>query len=250
MSFLKDLLTLRTEWVDKGQGHYVVRRRLHPAARFLLALLLLGIGAALGLWFIRGSSQPRPPVIIPAPQALASRDVVPLSEDLEAVVSRDSQDSQDSQEPDLIVTSEPVPMPSPGGRNFWVRISKGDYTLSLYQGKELVKVYEVATGKNPGNKRRVGDHRTPVGNFRILSIEDSSSWKHDFGDGNGQIPGAYGPWFLRLDAGGWRGIGIHGTHDPDSLGTSVSEGCVRMRNDDLRELRRYAFRGMRVVIQE
>lgn len=237
--FFKDLMTLRTEWVDKGQGRYVVRRRLHPLLRVLLGLALLGVGTALGLRFLRTPQPPAPPVLIPAPQALASRDLEPLSGD-------------QGTEGELIVTSEPVsePMPEPGGRDYWLRVDKGDYTLSLYRGEDLVKTYEVATGRNPGNKQRVGDHRTPVGKFRVLSIEDSSSWKHDFGDGKGQIPGAYGPWFLRLDAGGWRGIGIHGTHDPDSLGTSVSEGCVRMRNDDLRELRRYAFRGMRVIIQE
>ena len=130
-----------------------------------------------------------------------------------------------------------------------MRISKGDYTLSLYRGNELVKNYSVAVGRNPGNKRRIGDNRTPVGQFRVQSIENSQSWKHDFGDGNGVIKGAYGPWFIRLDT-GWKGIGIHGTHDPDSRGSMATEGCIRMSNEEIRELRRYAYRNMRVIIEE
>ena len=100
-----------------------------------------------------------------------------------------------------------------------------------------------------GNKRRIGDNRTPVGRFRVQSIENSQSWKHDFGDGNGVIDGAYGPWFIRLNT-GWKGIGIHGTHDPDSRGSMATEGCIRMSNEEVRELRRYAYRNMRVIIEE
>ncbi len=148
------------------------------------------------------------------------------------------------------------PAPRPGKsvpswqRPYWIRVSKGDYTLSLYRGKDLVKTYSVAVGQNPGNKRAIGDHRTPVGDFRVVSIEDASKWKHDFGDGKGKIAGAYGPWFIRLDAGGWKGIGIHGTHDPDSRGTMATEGCIRLSNEEISDLRRYAHRNMRVVIEE
>ncbi len=34
-------------------------------------------------------------------------------------------------------------------------------------------------------------------------------------------------------AGGDGQLGIHGTNDPDSLGTNVSSGCVRLHNDDV-----------------
>ena len=113
----------------------------------------------------------------------------------------------------------------------------------------MVKAYSVAVGKNPGNKRFIGDHRTPVGDFRVQSVENSEQWKHDFRDGQGMIDGAYGPWFIRL-ATGWKGIGIHGTHDPDSRGTMATEGCIRMSNDEVEELRRYARKDMKVVIEE
>ena len=80
---------------------------------------------------------------------------------------------------------------------------------------------------------------TPVGTFTVDEIDDASSWPHDFGDGRGEIAGAYGPWFISLDTealsgGAWDGIGIHGTHDPQSIGTDASEGCIRLHNEDLR----------------
>ena len=37
---------------------------------------------------------------------------------------------------------------------------------------------------------------------------------------------------MRLET-GWKGIGIHGTHDPASLGTAATEGCIRLENSDL-----------------
>ncbi|MBQ7559107.1 MAG: L,D-transpeptidase [Synergistaceae bacterium] len=132
-----------------------------------------------------------------------------------------------------------------------ILINKSKYTLSLLKGDELVKTYPVAVGRNKGDKERVGDNRTPTGKFRIVSMENASSWTHDFHDGKGKIAGAYGPYFLRLDAKGWKGIGIHGTHDPDSRGTNATEGCIRLSNEDIAELReKYAYRNMPVEIQE
>ena len=84
----------------------------------------------------------------------------------------------------------------------------------------------------------------------IDEIDNASTWTHDFGDGKGVIAGAYGPWFISLETPGWSGIGIHGTHDPSSIGTCVSEGCVRMNNNELRILKKFVHVGTEVRIQE
>ena len=70
-----------------------------------------------------------------------------------------------------------------------------------------------------------------------------------FKDGKGTIKGAYGPWFIRLKT-GWSGIGIHGTHDPGSIGQRATEGCVRLRNDHLELLVKHVEPGLVVVIEE
>jgi len=137
-------------------------------------------------------------------------------------------------------------------------IDKSKFTLTLYNGKEVVKVYPVAVGKNPGDKEKVGDMRTPIGKFHIVSIHDSRAWTHDFKDGKGEIKGAYGPWFLRLYTGkdatvsgkAWKGIGIHGTHAPESIGTCATEGCIRLKNEDIADLKARIKIGTPVEIRE
>jgi lipoprotein-anchoring transpeptidase ErfK/SrfK len=127
-------------------------------------------------------------------------------------------------------------------------VTKSAYTLELFEGETLVETFPVAVGKNGGEKQAVGDNRTPEGEFAVSSIEDSRKWTHDFGDGKGEVKGAYGPWFIRLATPVWKGIGIHGTHDPASIGTAATEGCVRLRNSDLLRLVARISVGTRVVI--
>jgi murein L,D-transpeptidase YafK len=122
-------------------------------------------------------------------------------------------------------------------------IDKSQFSMKLYKGTEIMKQYHIALGKNPGDKQEVGDKRTPEGDFVIQQIQVASWWEYDYGDGNGPIK-AYGPWFIRLETNAqqtisgkaWTGIGIHGTHDEDSIDTLASRGCIRMYNKELVEL--------------
>jgi len=131
----------------------------------------------------------------------------------------------------------------------FILISKQDMKLRLidYKGNELFSA-SVATGINAGNKEKVGDMRTPEGVFQIADIQHSSDWKHDFGDGKGEVSGAYGDFFIRLAVPGHKGIGIHGTHLPETVGTRASEGCIRMNNDDLKQLVSLIYPPVTVVI--
>jgi len=119
--------------------------------------------------------------------------------------------------------------------------------LMDYEGNE-VRNYGICCGKNYGNKQVVGDMKTPEGIFRITDIEDASTWGHDFKDGKGRIEGAYGPWFLRLAVPGHKGIGIHGTHKPESIGTRDTEGCIRLTNEDIADLKSRVSPGMVVIV--
>ena len=263
--FVKDLFTLRTVWIDKGSGKWAVRKRLHPLLRGILCtsgVVLCGIVYS-GLHIPRVvEAEPKPRVIasLPEPDPEPMKEaatpptvqphiIIPLTQAKKEIVLP----SEEHPETDRIISPierpiAPIQVENDGEYN--IRISKADYTLTLYKGTEVVKVYPIAVGKNPGDKQRRGDHRTPVGDFKIVSIENASKWSHDFRDGKGKIAGAYGPWFLRLDANGWKGIGIHGTHDPDSRGTMATEGCIRLSNEDIAELKQYAYRNMPVVIRE
>ena len=128
-------------------------------------------------------------------------------------------------------------------------ISKEAMTLTLYDSDDLVILeFPIAVGKNYGDKRRKGDMKTPEGEFVIENIHNSSSWTHDFGDGKGQIAGCYGSWFIRLKT-PHTGIGIHGTHLPESIGTRATEGCIRLENSNLDSLKPLVRIGMPVRIE-
>lgn len=131
----------------------------------------------------------------------------------------------------------------------FIIINKESMTLSQYNyNGKLLYEFEIATGKNFGNKIKVGDCKTPEGVFTIEEIVDATSWSHDFKDGLGTINGAYGPNFIRLKIPHQKGIGIHGTHDNTSIGKRASEGCIRLANDDLIKLVKNIHNNAVVVI--
>lgn len=141
--------------------------------------------------------------------------------------------------------------------NCFVVVSKMHTLLNVYEKRSgdtvIVCSYPVCVGKSYGDKQRTGDMRTPESSlkkpFLITGMEDSSSWRHDFGDGRGRIL-SYGNWFLRLRTPGFSGIGIHGsTNNESSVPGRGSEGCVRLRDSDIIHLKEhYAHVGMPVLI--
>jgi lipoprotein-anchoring transpeptidase ErfK/SrfK len=134
-----------------------------------------------------------------------------------------------------------------GEDDAWVKIVKERFRLYVYRGEQKIAAFPVAIGEGVGNKEKVGDRRTPEGTFKVVQIQDASYWTHDFGDGKGPIDGAYGPVFIRLET-GWKGIGIHGTHDPSSIEKRVTEGCIRLTNENVEILKGQIGVGTVVVI--
>lgn len=136
-----------------------------------------------------------------------------------------------------------------GADSLVIMVDKATMKLRVIDpaGKVVVE-YPIACGKNYGQKKRTGDEKTPEGTFRICSIEKAESWAYDFKDGKGPITGAYGPWFFRLVTPGFSGVGIHGTHDPSTIGTRDTHGCIRLKNSDLVDLKKYVYVGMPVTI--
>ena len=268
--FLKDIFTLRTVWIDKGRGRWAVRKRLHPFMRgvvFLLVMTAFGIvysnwgnsenhNAEATVAKLPEPEKKAPEIKVEVEELKPAKDnaiVIPLKPSVRTVQKAQIiLPSEKDSNTDKIISTKPIQKPLAPVNNgkYNIYVNKSKFKLSLYKGSELIKEYPIAVGKNKGDKQYVGDNRTPVGNFKIVSIENASNWKHDFRDGKGKIAGAYGPWFLRLDAKGWKGIGIHGTHDPDSRGTNATEGCIRLSNEDIDELKQYAYRNMPVIIRE
>lgn len=165
---------------------------------------------------------------------------------------------QNEQSMDTIPVEQPVVFGEMVNRdNCFIVIDKPALHLSVYEPQQgdtvLIARYPVCVGKNYGQKEKSGDMKTPEctfdNPFSITEIKPASDWTHDFGDGRGAIL-AYGNWFMRLKTPGHKGIGIHGsTNNESSVPGRGSEGCIRLLNDDLDELKaKYAFVGMKVII--
>jgi len=141
----------------------------------------------------------------------------------------------------------------------FIVISKKDLKLTVYaqvNGDTVpVAQFPVCLSLNKGQKEKEGDMRTPESEpgspFVIDAIKPASDWTHDFGDGRGAIL-AYGAWFLRLVTPGHHGIGIHGsTNNENSVPGRASEGCIRLRDQDIITLKeQYAWVGMPVIIKQ
>ncbi len=140
----------------------------------------------------------------------------------------------------------------------FIVMSKKDCYVYVYepQSKDTVLLarYDAAFALRKGDKERRGDMRTPESTmaepFEITQIQDASTWEHDFNDGRGPMK-SYGDYFLRLRTPGHKGIGIHGsTNNAETVPGRASEGCIRLRDEELIDLaRNYAFEGMKVVIK-
>ena len=123
---------------------------------------------------------------------------------------------------------------------FSIVVDKSQNILTLKSGQDIVKTYRVSTGKNSC---------TPVGTFKITNKIVDPLWYKG--------PGMVIPAGDHKNVLGsrWLGIskpsyGIHGTVQPDSIGESVTEGCVRMKNSDVEELYVIVPEGTEVVITD
>lgn len=99
--------------------------------------------------------------------------------------------------------------------------------VSVYRGEMLVASYAVAVGREGWN--------TPTGEFNVFQKQTNPAWEHPF---TGEVlpPGPDNPLGARwigFWSDGTNSIGFHGTPDESVIGSAVSHGCVRMRNEDV-----------------
>ena len=115
-----------------------------------------------------------------------------------------------------------------------IKVSKTHYVLMLYLNDKLYRIYRISIGKQD---------RTPIGLFVIKDKLMNPAWWTPSGE---SIPSndprnILGTRWMALQPIGetdstLKGYGIHGTTEPDTIGTASSQGCVRMLNDEVDEL--------------
>ena len=108
---------------------------------------------------------------------------------------------------------------------FNILVDKSQNILVLKTGEEVFKTYVVSTGAH---------NSSPVGTFKIVNKLTNPSW---FKAGAVIAPDSpeniLGTRWMGFDISGY---GIHGTTEPQTLGQQVTQGCVRMANQEVEEL--------------
>ena len=146
---------------------------------------------------------------------------------------------------DVIYPGDKLTVPSP--KLSWrILVTKRYHLLELFRGERRFAAYEIGIGRRD---------RTPVGRFVIYEkIENPDYITHDRRIIPAGQPGnQLGSRWMRLSgatADDPQGYGIHGTPNEASVGKSLSNGCLRMRNRDLENLFLITPTGTPVIIRE
>jgi hypothetical protein len=113
------------------------------------------------------------------------------------------------------------------------------HKLQLWRKRHLLATYPVATG--------TVSTPTPRGLYYIVELLQPNN-----------PSGTYGPYsfglsahsnVLKTFAGGDGRVGLHGTNEPGLIGSSVSHGCIRLRNPAVRRLARILPLGTPVYVR-
>jgi lipoprotein-anchoring transpeptidase ErfK/SrfK len=110
-----------------------------------------------------------------------------------------------------------------------VIIDRYSNALRLYDGRRLVRSFQVATGR--------AQYPTPSGTFAVVDKQLYPWWYpptySDWAAGLKPVPpGPGNPLGTRWMGLSAPGVGIHGTPDAASIGYSASHGCIRMQIPD------------------
>jgi lipoprotein-anchoring transpeptidase ErfK/SrfK len=116
-------------------------------------------------------------------------------------------------------------------------VDLSDFELTIHAHGYVVKRYQVGIGR---------DNSSPYGQFKVQDkLTDPTYYgptqviEHD--DPENPL-GEY--WISIGDS-----FGIHGTIDPNSIGKAESEGCIRLRNEDIAEVYDFLSVGSDVTIR-
>jgi LysM repeat protein len=117
---------------------------------------------------------------------------------------------------------------------FHAKICRSTFTLDLYLQDTYVRSFKVGLGR-PGYETPTGGWRVQDGGKLISPTWTDPDSGRTYKASDSDYP--LGSRWIALDgvegeAKGRTGFAIHGTKDPDQIGTAGSRGCIRMYNGD------------------
>jgi lipoprotein-anchoring transpeptidase ErfK/SrfK len=120
------------------------------------------------------------------------------------------------------------------GAGISVKVDTKANTLELQQGDKLIATYPVTVGS--------AHTASPIGEWKVRRITKLPTFRYDkemlqHGKRSGNFyllrPGPRNPVGVMWIALNKKGIGIHGTNEPNSIGRAASHGCIRLANWDV-----------------
>ncbi len=110
--------------------------------------------------------------------------------------------------------------------------------LLYYHGEEVVAAWPVTIGR---------EDRTVPGEYTAGEKQEEPMWFRQgdpvpFGEPDNPLGTRWIAW------NGSNGLGFHGTWEPETIGQAASDGCIRMRNEDVEALFEVLPRGSRIVV--
>lgn len=161
------------------------------------------------------------------------KEIKPGSE-INAPVANELQDEPDKTAGGRPLTSQGSPAPSPSLSSSAVKIDTKNNMLGVFESDKLIAAYPVTVGS--------AQTASPIGDWKVKGVAKWPRFRYDekmlkHGERSGHFfmlpPGPRNPVGVLWIALNKKGIGIHGTASPDSIGHSVSHGCIRLANWDV-----------------
>jgi lipoprotein-anchoring transpeptidase ErfK/SrfK len=110
--------------------------------------------------------------------------------------------------------------------------------LLYYHGEEVVAAWPVTIGR---------EDRTVPGEYTVGEKQEEPMWFRQgdpvpFGEPENPLGTRWIAWA------GSNGLGFHGTWEPEKIGQAASDGCIRMKNEDVELLFEVLPRASRIVV--
>jgi lipoprotein-anchoring transpeptidase ErfK/SrfK len=131
-----------------------------------------------------------------------------------------------------------------------LNVSVKDKMLTVLENGKVAAAFPVTVGSQ--------ETSSPIGNWTVKSIAKLPTFRWDIkmltkGERSGHAhmlpPGPNNPVGVIWIALNKKGIGIHGTDDPDDIGRNASHGCMRLANWDITKLAEMVKPGTAVTVE-
>jgi lipoprotein-anchoring transpeptidase ErfK/SrfK len=123
---------------------------------------------------------------------------------------------------------------SGAARNVITKVDTKTNMLGVFEADKLIAAYPVTIGS--------AKNTSPIGEWKVRGISKLPRFRYDkemleHGERSGNFymlaPGPRNPVGVMWISLNKKGIGIHGTNDPGSIGRAESHGCIRLANWDV-----------------